>query len=58
MAEGQGGSVCRPPASDHNTPLTLGCGCPGPDMPGKFLEVKSQESGEAEGYCIGSWGAF
>lgn len=27
-------------------------------MPGKVLEVKSQESGEAEGYCIGSWGAF
>lgn len=58
MAEGLGGSVFRPSASDHDTPLTLGFGFPGPDMPGKVLNVKSQESGEAEGYCIGSWGAF
>lgn len=32
--------------------LTVGFGFPGLGVPGKVSEVKSQESGEAKGYCI------
>lgn len=52
VEEEAGGRACGPCVSVHSTLLALGFGFPGPDVPGKVLEVKSQESGEARGYCF------
>lgn len=52
--EGAGGRAYRPSVNDHNTLLTWGSGFPRLDLPRKVLEVKSQESGEAKGYCVWS----
>lgn len=55
MEEGAGGRAHRPSCERLEHPIDFGIWLPpGPDMPRRVLEVKSQEPGEARGPCVWS----